>query len=76
MKSHRPRPTMRQKVEIDASKTDHQIFTRLTLGDVWPDAELFKVYSYLRRGSSKIPDSWESTINELDVELSSLGLQL
>ena len=38
---HLPRMTMRQKVPLNHTKTDLQLFQELPLGDLWPEAELY-----------------------------------
>ena len=76
MKWHRPLPTMRHKVKLDPKETDLEIFSRMPLQDVWPDAQLFQVYQYLRNGIPKIPTGWEETISQLDAELASMGYHL
>lgn len=74
---HRPQATLRQKVRVDSKKTDQEIFVSLDLGDIWPDADLFQVYAYLRRGSKQVvPNSWETTMMNLDGELGNLGLHV
>lgn len=65
-------PTLRQKQEIDTSKTDREIFRDLKLGDLWQDADLVSCYRYLRKSkrfSSAIPSSWENVFMDFDAEL-------
>ena len=71
---HRPHATLRQKVSVDSRKTDQEVFSSLPLGDIWSDANLVDVYTYLRRGSEeKAPNSWELAMMKLDHELGSRG---
>ena len=61
---------MRQKVEVDGSKSDHELFKELPLGDLWKDAGLASVCLYLIRGRSLvIPDAWHDTMMDLKKEL-------
>ena len=65
-------PTLRQKKEIDTSKTDREIFRDLKLGDLWHDADLVSCYRYLRKSkkfASAIPPSWEAAFLDFDSEL-------
>ena len=74
---HRHQATLRQKARVDSKKTDQEIFVSLDLGDIWPDADLFQVYAYLRPGFKQVvPSSWETTMMNLDGELGNLGLHV
>ena len=76
-KMHRPRRTLRQKVEVDPRATDVELFGGLPFNDLWEDASLLEVYSYLRcGGKDKIPDTWVSTMNKFDEDLALLGLHV
>ena len=61
---------MRQKVKVDGSKSDHELFKELPLGDLWKDAGLASVCLYLMCGRSLvIPDAWHDTMMDLKKEL-------
>ena len=64
------RKPMRQKVQVDGSKTDQELFKELPLGDLWQDAALPSVYLYLLRGRTLvIPDAWYDTMMDLKKEM-------
>jgi len=61
---------MRQKVLINTTATDRELFQNLPLGDVWSDGEIIQVWAYLYRNSRlKIPDSWQETLSNFNREL-------
>ena len=61
---------MRQKVLINTTATDRELFQNLPLGDVWSDGEVIQVWAYLYRNSRlKIPDSWQETLSNFNREL-------
>ncbi len=65
-----PRQCMRQKVVINTTATDRELFEKLPLGDVWSEAEVIQVWAYLYRNSHlKIPDSWQETLSNFNREL-------
>lgn len=50
--------------------SDRELFARVPLGDLWPDADLVSVYKYLRDSKkTAVPSSWQTVFDELDVEL-------
>lgn len=62
---------MRQKVPLNHTKTDLQLFQELPLGDLWPEAELVQVFCYLYRNSHlDIPPSWQSVLADFHREIS------
>lgn len=70
MDGWRPQPRLRQKRPVDLERTDWELFSRLSLGDVWPDAGLIGVYKYMRHSTKcKIPSSWQCAFDDLDAEL-------
>lgn len=70
MTSWKPQPRLRQKQEVDTGLSDKEIFQRMPLGDLWPDANLVEVYRYVRaHRRSAVPSSWVSVLEELDAEL-------
>ena len=70
LRQWRPQPTLRQKVELDLRRTDRELFSEIPVSDVWADAELPRVYWYLRTLKClRIPPSWEAQFQELDKEL-------
>ena len=71
----RPQPTLRQKARLDLTRSDRELFEELETGDAWVDADLHKVYWYLRTCKhTEIPSSWSSAFARLDDELLSFGL--
>ena len=65
-----PQPRLRQKMGIDLSLSDKELFQALPLGDVWEDAKLIEVYRYMRLyKKASIPQSWLPALEELDAEL-------
>ena len=65
-----PQPTLRQKRAVPADSTDVETFRSMSVGDVWLDADLPKVYRYLRQNQSLvIPDTWHEAIKEFDIAL-------
>ena len=75
MDSWRPQPTLRQKAHVDLARTDRELFEDLQIGDVSADAELHKVFWYLRTCKhTVIPSSWEPAFLKLDDELLQRGL--
>ena len=70
MKDWRAQPTLRQKLPVPVDRTDVEIFRSMSLGDTWADAELPKVYRYLRQNQElKIPDTWHEAMREFDLAL-------
>ena len=75
MMTWRPQPTLRQKACLDLARSDRELFEEMETGDVWADAELHKVYWYLRTCKHmEIPSSWGPAFSKFDDELLSLGL--
>ena len=61
---------MRQKVPIDTSLTDKELFEALPLGDKWDEALLLDTFFYLLQGKSlAIPPSWAPTMMKFKAEL-------
>ena len=61
---------MRQKLILDATKTDRELFEAMETGDHWPEAELIQVWAYLYRNSRLcIPSSWQATLAKFNDEL-------
>ena len=74
MDTWRPQPHLRQKLEIDLSKTDKELFQELALGDVWSDADLAGAYKYFRRANkSRVSLSWQPAFEEFDAELAKVS---
>lgn len=70
MKGWHPQPTLRQKRAVPADSTDVDVFRSMSVGDLWVDADLPKVYRYLRQNKSLvIPDTWHEAIREFDMAL-------
>ena len=70
MDASKPRLCMRQKIHVSGGETDQDLFRKLPLADVWPDAELVQVWAYLYANKKlRIPSSWESTMATFHTEL-------
>lgn len=60
----------RRKIATDPGLTDREQFKRMELGDVWHDAELISVWTYIYNHSKTvIPESWEPTMAQFNKEL-------
>ena len=71
------RTTLRQKVPVDATFTDQQLFQQLPLGDKWNDARLVELFFYLLQSRSlSIPDCWLQTMMEFKRDLEAFEHQL
>lgn len=72
-----PRMCMRQKVHVDHTATDRQLFQSLEVGDVWAEAEMIQVWGYLYRNSRlNIPSTWEETLANFNQVLMDHALSL
>ena len=72
-----PRPDLRNKNEVRPGLSDRELFETMDLGDIWEDARLSRTYFYARNNRHlEIPDSWKSTIENFDRELSARALCL
>ena len=59
------------------TKSDKDLWSALPLSDIWFDAGLHNVWSYLLANKHlKIPDSWQDAIHKFDRELSDLDTWL
>ena len=66
-------PDMRHKLPVDMTKSDKDLWSQLPLSDIWLDAGLHNVWSYLLANKNlQIPDSWQDAIYTFDRELSNL----
>lgn len=54
---------MRQKIILNSTSTDRELFVNLPTGDIWPEAEVVQVWTYLYNNRHlKVPDSWQRTL--------------
>ena len=52
------------------SLSDRELFAKMSIHDVWWDANLPELYWYLRKlPNLQIPESWETTIDQFEMEL-------
>ena len=64
---------MRHKHPVNTSLTDRELFERMALTDPWIDASMCEVWKYLYNGKHvAIPDSWATTMDEFDKQLTLL----
>ena len=63
----KPQFDLRQKVPIDPSKTDLQVFRGLPDDDdSWVDAQLPNVFIYLYQNEKlRVPNEWDDTMREM-----------
>ena len=55
----------RNKVCLDSTLSDRQMFERLPLGDPWCDADLSAVFFFLYESSSThVPNSWQQVMKD------------
>ena len=68
---------MRCKKPVDLRMTDKDIFLTLPMGDVWVDAKMPEVWSYLY-GSKyvEIPDSWQFAMKQFHNEVMETATRL
>ena len=65
-----PPADLRHKRSVDLSLSDRKLWEELPTGDLWLDAQLPKVWSYLLSNRHlKIPDSWQKAIEAFDREV-------
>ncbi|CAE7265976.1 unnamed protein product, partial [Symbiodinium necroappetens] len=65
-----PRLSLRQKVHLPVEMTDRELFSGLSLGDTWGDAELVQVWEYLYCNKHLVvPEAWKSTMAALNTQL-------
>ena len=70
------RRTLRQKVEINTSLSDRELFEALPLKDTWSDAQVTDLFFYLLgHHGLVIPNSWHSTIMNFKEELEAFDFQ-
>ena len=62
--------TLRQKVTVDTSLSDKELFEALPLGDKWDEALLVDTFFYLLQNKSlAIPSSWAPAMMKFKEEL-------
>ena len=72
-----PRKSMREKPVVSTTATDRELFEQMEVGDVWAEAELIQVWSYLYRNRNlTIPESWQSTMKSFNSTLMDIVSQL
>lgn len=72
-----PRKSMREKPALSTTATDRELFEQMEIGDVWAEAELIQVWSYLYRNRHlTIPESWQSTMKSFNHMLMEIVSQL
>ena len=68
---------MRQKVVLNATMTDRELFDAMAIGDHWPEAELIQVWAYLYRNKRLcIPSSWQPTLEKFNADVMDIAWPL
>ena len=68
-----PPADLRYKQPVDLSLSDRKLWQEMPVGDIWLDAQLPKVWSYLLSNRHlKVPDSWYQAIQAFDKEVMDL----
>ena len=69
----KPDPVLRQKRGVAAHEADWEIFGSLRVvdyDDLWPDADLWGVYVYLKQNKRlRMPQAWTTVLDEFEQEV-------
>ena len=69
----KPDPVLRQKRRVAAHEADWEIFGSLRVvdyDDLWPDADLWGVYLYLKQNKRlRMPQAWSTVLDEFEQEV-------
>ncbi len=67
-----PMACLRQKLDLGPFQSELALFSKLELGDTWPDAKLADCYMYLWKSKKlSVPKEWKDTMKMFTEELKS-----
>ena len=74
---HEPEPVLRQKRYVAPGQTDISIFSSLVVkdyDDLWPDADLWGVYKYLKNNKRlRLSAEWSCALEDFETEVDAVS---
>lgn len=68
--STRPRADVRNKLTLDPSKTDRQLFDEMDSHDIWVDSRIVETFLYLVENKNcVVPLEWQDSIRRFHAEM-------
>ena len=61
---------LRHKQKVDLGQTDRQLFEAMSVGDLWVDAGMVDVWTYIYKSKHvNVPESWRLTIDRFNCDV-------